>query len=162
MRHIVPLTEEHIAGFHAAFDAVAREKLFLGRLEAPPIEETRKYVLDGIRDGMPRFVALSGGEVVGWCDVQRKHIPSMAHSGVLGMGVLAPHRGKGIGRALLAAALLAARERGMTRVELTVRTDNLRARKLYESFGFTVEGLCRAYMKVDGAEVDSYLMSLLA
>jgi ribosomal protein S18 acetylase RimI-like enzyme len=99
--------------------------------------------------------------VAGWCDVVRKPIPSMVHSGVLGMGVLPQHRGKGLGRALMAAALTAARDRGITRVELTVRTDNTRARKLYESFGFTVEGLCRSYMRIDGTDIDSYLMALV-
>jgi len=162
MHCVVAMTEEHIEGFHAAFDAIAREKLYLARLEAPPIEDTRKFVLEGLQEGTPRFVAIAGEKVAGWCDVVRKPVPSLAHSGVLGMGVLPAHRGKGIGRALMAAALNTARDRGITRVELTVRTDNTRARKLYESFGFTVEGLCHSYMKVDGLSIDSYLMALVS
>ena len=161
MHCIVPVTEEHIPDLNAAFDAIAREKLYLARTKAPPVEDTAKYVQECIRAGNPQFVALVDKRVVGWCDVTRKPQDTLAHSGVLGMGVLAAHRGKGLGRALMASALNAARERSFTRVELTVRTDNLRARKLYEYFGFTVEGLCRAYMKVDGTEIDSYLMAIV-
>lgn len=35
----VPIAEEHIAGFRAALDGVARERRFLIFLEAPPYED---------------------------------------------------------------------------------------------------------------------------
>ena len=60
-----------------------------------------------------------------------------------------------------AAALQAAWHREMTRIELTVRVDNERARRLYERFGFKVEGRCRRHMFVDGRYEDGYLMALL-
>ena len=46
-------------------------------------------------------------------------------------------RGRGIGRALLDAALEAARERGATHIDLTTSEDDVAARGLYESAGFT-------------------------
>jgi GNAT superfamily N-acetyltransferase len=45
-------------------------------------------------------------------------------------------RGTGVGRALVAASLDRARERGCRRVELDVNTGNPTARTLYESLGF--------------------------
>jgi len=86
---------------------------------------------------------------------------TLRHSGVLGIGVIEAHRGRGIGRALTGTTLAAARASGLTRVELTVRADNDRARKLYAAFGFAVEGLCRRYMYLDGEYWDSYLMAVL-
>ena len=37
---IVPITDALLPGFHAVFDAVAREKRYLSFLEAPPLDET--------------------------------------------------------------------------------------------------------------------------
>ena len=77
------------------------------------------------------------------------------------MGVIREYRGQGIGRALLQATLAAARAGGLRRIELTVRVDNDPARRLYESFGFVTEGLCKRHMCVEGEFVDSWLMALL-
>jgi ribosomal protein S18 acetylase RimI-like enzyme len=158
---VVPIAEEHIAGFHAAVDSVARELLYLLLLEAPPIETTREFVRGNIAAGTPQFVALDGNQVVGWCDVTPKSRPSQAHCGMLGMAVIEPYRGRGIGKALLDATLKAARAKGMTRVELTVRADNEKAKRLYESFGFAVEGTCRRHVRIKGEYSDSYYMALL-
>ena len=50
---------------------------------------------------------------------------------------------------------------GLTRIELTVRADNLNAKALYEKLGFVHEGLRRRAMRVDGAYFDSNAMALL-
>jgi len=158
---VVPIGEEHIAGFRAAVDSVARERRYLALLESPPEADTRKYVRDSIAGGAPHFVALADGKVVGWCDVAVRPRSTQRHSGVLGIGVIRDHRGKGIGRALMQAALTGARASGMRRIELTVRVDNEPAKRLYESFGFVTEGLCKRHMCIDGQFVDSWLMALL-
>jgi ribosomal protein S18 acetylase RimI-like enzyme len=46
-------------------------------------------------------------------------------------------RGQGLGRALLDAAMETARERGATRMELGTSEDDVAARALYESAGFS-------------------------
>jgi ribosomal protein S18 acetylase RimI-like enzyme len=51
--------------------------------------------------------------------------------------VVPESRGHGLGRALLDAAMEAAREAGATRIELNTSTDDTAARGLYESLGFT-------------------------
>ena len=52
------------------------------------------------------------------------------------LAVLPGHRGRGIGRALLAAAEAHARELGCCKLTLEVQDDNAPARRLYEHFGF--------------------------
>lgn len=52
------------------------------------------------------------------------------------LAVLPSHRGRGIGRALLAVVEEAARAMGCCKVTLEVRDDNLRAQGLYRSVGF--------------------------
>ncbi len=158
---IVPIAEEHIAGFRLALDSVAREKRYLAFLEAPPYETTRDFVLDNIKAGQTQFVAIADGRVVGWCDVLRKQRPALRHCGILGLGIVAPYRRGGIGTALIEAALADAKAKGLTRIELDVRVDNERAKRLYERFGFVVEGLRRRQMRIDGAYIDAYQMAVL-
>src|SRR2546423_1016104 len=94
-------------------------------------------------------------------DVLPKPRPAMRHSGVLDMGIIEGYRGRGIGRSLMRTTLEAAKAKGMTRIELTVRVDNPVAKRLYEALGFIVEGLCRRHMRIKGEYHDSYLMALL-
>lgn len=159
---IVPIERRHIAGFRDVLDGVTRERRYLAFLEAPPLAEVRRFVLNGLRNGAPAFVAMDDGRVVGWCDVIRKLRPTTAHSGVLGMGVAASHRGRAVGSRLIAATLETALARGFTRIELTVRTDNVAAIALYRRCSFENEGLLRRYLLVDGVYYDALQMARLA
>ena len=51
--------------------------------------------------------------------------------------VLPERRGHGLGRALLEAAMEHARQRGAARIDLNTSVDDVAARRLYESAGFT-------------------------
>ncbi|HEX6445245.1 MAG TPA: GNAT family N-acetyltransferase [Streptosporangiales bacterium] len=51
--------------------------------------------------------------------------------------VVPDERGHGLGRALMTAALRAARERGADTMDLGTSEDDVAARRLYESLGFT-------------------------
>jgi RimJ/RimL family protein N-acetyltransferase len=158
---IVPIEESHIDGFHRTLDVVARERRYLAFLEAPPLAGARAFVLDHINRGHPQFVALSAGEVVGWCDITPKQRPIYAHVGVLGMGLLPPFRGQGIGAVLIRRTLAAAKAFGFHRVELTVRENNTRALELYKKIGFETEGVMRDAVEVDGAYEDLIFMAVL-
>ncbi|RXT48999.1 GNAT family N-acetyltransferase [Bradyrhizobium betae] len=161
MIEIIAISEAHIESFHRALDTVARERRYLAFLEAPPIVSTRAFVLDNIANGYPQFVALSAGEVVGWCDVVRKARPVHAHGGVLGIALLPAFRRQGLGERLMLRALDAAKAFGFRRVELTVRRDNVNAIVLYKKVGFEVEGCQRAAVQVDGGLHDVVMMSVL-
>ena len=158
---VVPIAEEHIAGFRAALDGVARERRFLIFLEAPPLQEVASFVRHNIRKGNPAFVALDADVVIGWCDVLPLDRPTRAHTGTLGLAVTAAHRGRGVGTALLHQTLDAARARGLTRIELGVRAGNARVVPLYERFGFVREGVDRNAILQDGAYEDLIRMALL-
>ena len=158
---IVPIGEIHIDGFHRTLDIVAREGRYLSFLEGPPIETTRAFVRDNIKRGYPQLVAISAGEVVGWCDVTAKPRPIYAHAGVMGMGLLPRFRRQGIGTDLIRRSLTAAAEFGFHRVELTVREKNTGAIELYRKTGFRIEGVQRDAVQVDGAYEDLILMAFL-
>ena len=157
---IVPIAEAHIASFHAVLDSVAREKRYLLFLEAPSLGECAAFVKANIHKGHVALVALVTEQVVGWCDILPIPRHSTRHVGVVGLGVLKDFRGRGIGPALLQAALDKARAADMTRIELEVREDNLPAIALYEQFGFVREGLKRNAVRVDGTYFNLIVMAL--
>ena len=159
---VVPIAEAHIDGFHAALDSVARERRYLYCLEAPVLEDARKFVRNTIGKRYPHFVALEDGKVIGWCDVLPVDLRTVrSHAGMLGIGVLDRERGRGIGSARLRATLHGARAFGFTRDELEYRADNSRVGRLYERFGFVREGVQRNAVRLDGTYEDVICMALL-
>jgi len=119
-------------GIWRCLDTVARERRCIAMVEAPTLEQVHAFLGTASERGIIQFVALAGPQVVGWCDVIRKPIEGFRHSAVLGMGLLLPYRGRGLGSALLGAVLGEARSQGLSRVELEVYRSNGPAIHLYE------------------------------
>lgn len=158
---IVALAEAHFEPLYRVLDEVAREKRYLALTQAPPKDEAFAFFRGILENNQVHVVALVDGEVVGWCDVLPLFGEARRHVGVLGIGLLARARHRGIGARLMNAAVASAWARGLTRVELTVRVDNHNARALYERLGFRHEGIKRNAFLVDGRYCDSHAMALL-
>jgi RimJ/RimL family protein N-acetyltransferase len=157
---IRPITLADAEAFHAVLDSVARERRYLRLTSAPPLERSHSFIASNLANGNPQWVALDGGVVVGWCDICRNDEAGSDHCGSLGMGLLASHRGRGIGGNLLAATIDAARS-GFRRVELDVYASNRPAIALYEKAGFFREGLRREALLRDGHYEDIVMMAML-
>jgi ribosomal protein S18 acetylase RimI-like enzyme len=158
---IRPIREEDAPAFRELLDGVARERRWIGQLEAPPVERVQAFVTANVVSDLPHFVAEEDGRIVGWCDI----LPGEAsagttHVGRFGMGVLMGLRGKGIGRRLAVMAIEGARRLGLEKVELSVYSSNEPAIALYRSLGFTDEGRKKRGRLVDGIYDDVVLMAL--
>jgi RimJ/RimL family protein N-acetyltransferase len=105
------------------------------------------------------FVVVDGEEIVGRLSVARDPHPASQHVADLGLMVAAGRRRRGIGRALLEQAVDWARQSGVRKLELHVFPWNEPAIALYESFGFTREGLRVGHYVRNGVEVDAILMA---
>ncbi|MFH9941347.1 GNAT family N-acetyltransferase [Streptomyces murinus] len=106
------------------------------------------------------LVAELDGHLVGYIRLVQM-IPLPAHAHILtiqGFVVAEEARGRGLGRALIRAAVAEARARGARRLNLRVLGHNTPARKLYEAEGFTVEGVSPEEFFLDGAYVDDISM----
>jgi ribosomal protein S18 acetylase RimI-like enzyme len=157
---IVPVEMRHIESLSDCVAEVARERRFLSIVEGFTLDQTAAWVaIDRLR-GNPFLVALDQDRVVGWCELRRDLLPGRAHTGLLGMGLRAPYRGRGLGRQLLDQALAAARGRGLGRIELLVRGRNARAIRLYTQVGFQEEGRKRDAVRLDEGSEDELLMAL--
>jgi ribosomal protein S18 acetylase RimI-like enzyme len=161
---IIPIAEEHIEGFYQCLGAVARERRYLGLVQAPPLESVRQFALNSIENLVIRLVALSKGEdqarVVGWCDISPMKREGFTHRGTLGMGVHKDFRRRGIGRKLIDQAISRAKKLGLERIELEVFASNTPAIKLYKKLGFMVEGVKKKARKLDGIYDDMIQMAL--
>lgn len=92
----------------------------------------------------------------GWARRRARHVTT------LGLTVDSAWRGRGVGSALLTDAIQWARTSGVvTRIELQVFASNRSAVRLYERFGFVVEGTLRRAVRRNGQYEDNLVMGLL-
>jgi len=106
------------------------------------------------------LVAEIEGEVVGVIGLHTSSRPRVNHKAEVGMMVHDDWQGKGVGAALMRAVIeLADKWLNLTRIELTVFTDNESAIALYRKFGFEIEGTLRKYAFRDGEFVDAFAMA---
>ena len=104
----------------------------------------------------------TSGEFVAAAGIIRAGRVKHAHrAGIWGVYVTADHRGKGLGRAVVAAATDLARSwQGVDYVDLGVSQDSPAAQHLYESLGFEAWGRQPEATEVDGRRYDEIHMTL--
>jgi L-phenylalanine/L-methionine N-acetyltransferase len=128
-------------------DAEAIHATFLGaraiagtlQLPYPSVEMWRRRLAEGVTNDY-LLVATIAGEVVGNMGLRAaSKSPRRRHVGDIGMAVRDDRQRRGVGTALMHAAMA-----------------------LYRKFGFAIEGTCRAYAYRNGSYVDAYLMARLS
>ncbi len=114
-------------------------------------------------EGVYSLVACVDHEVIGHLGLYTyPHQPRRRHVGQLGMAVQDDYQGKGVGTVLMEAAIdLADNWLNLTRLELEVFVDNDSGMRLYEKFGFTIEGTMTDFAFRDGQYVDTHIMARL-
>jgi ribosomal protein S18 acetylase RimI-like enzyme len=122
----------------------------------PPLPPDHEFEIDGVlvaelADGIAGYVKLG------------LYLPLESARHVLevkGLAVSPAHRRRGVGRALMEAAIRQARLAGARKLTLRVLSHNADARALYARSGFEVEGVLRGLFLLDGSYVDDVRMSL--
>ncbi|MBL8745998.1 MAG: GNAT family N-acetyltransferase [Phycisphaerae bacterium] len=111
------------------------------------------------------LAAIVGDEVGGAGMIRRQPRRRVRHVGHIGVGIAPAFQGLGLGRAIMEGLIAWARAQpnnAVSRVDLFVFADNVRAIRLYESLGFVVEGRRRRAVRYeDGRETDDLIMGLL-
>jgi RimJ/RimL family protein N-acetyltransferase len=133
---------------------VAGESNFLsaGSGERPRSTTGQAAFLKRLAQSRRGFVlkANLGPQVVGMLSVVRPDLPRLCHRAELGISVSAAHWSRGIGRRLMATAIVLAGQQGVRKLNLRVRSDNQRAIRLYRSFGFVTEGTSTRALFING------------
>jgi L-phenylalanine/L-methionine N-acetyltransferase len=148
--------------YEAMHRIMSGPKAAAGTLQLPlqSAEAWRKRLAEP-PEGLFLLAACVEGEVVGNLGLEtHPDRPRMRHVGSIGMAVRDDWQGKGVGTALMEAALdLADNWLNLTRIELRVYVDNPAAVALYKRFGFEIEGTHRRLAFRNGGYVDAYSMA---
>ena len=103
-------------------------------------------------------VAMVGGEIIGHCDVWRRKLRDVRHTGVLGIVVRDGYRDLGIGERLVTEVLRESEKMDVWLVELTVFASNGRALHLYEKLGFKRVGVIPHKVVREARQFDEVIM----
>ena len=157
---IRPARPQDASSYLAMWREVVAERRFV-RTEVVKgaVRDYRRQFRDSVTNDRAWFLTIAEGRVVGALFIERMAHPVNRHVATLGMAVHAPWRGKGLGTALMEAALRWAGSSGVEKVSLEVYPTNEAALALYRRFGFEEEGrLVRHSRKSYGYE-DELIMS---
>lgn len=137
------------------------EVLYANTLQLPmPSKTLWRKRLEDIPDNMHVLVAEVEGEMVGNLGLETMISKRRRHVASFGVSVKAASQGKGVGRALIIAALdLADNWLDIRRIEITTYTDNIGGIGLYKSLGFVIEGEMVDYAYRNGEYVNAYQMA---
>ncbi len=145
-------------------EVFAGESAYSGTLQTPfPSKERWRKLMAEPVEGDYLLLAFVDGEIAGHAGLHpASKSPRRAHARMLGICVHSRHQRRGVATALMQALVdLADKWLPVTRIELTVFTDNEHAMKLYRKFGFEIEGTHKAYALRDGRYADTYAMARL-
>jgi ribosomal protein S18 acetylase RimI-like enzyme len=157
---IRPARESDAEPIREAVKAIAAEKWYLATVDGFSLEQTREFLKHIVEGDLPQVMAVAEETVVGFCDILPNSAAGFTHVARLGMGVRSEWRRQGIGRRLLEACIALAKNADIEKVELEVFSDNIAAVRLYESFGFSREGVRVRGRKLHDRYQDVVLMAL--
>jgi ribosomal protein S18 acetylase RimI-like enzyme len=130
--------------------------------EHPPFHAYRAVQEERRRSQAQPFIgAFLGDQLVGTVTVFRLPRRKVSHRAELhGLYVAPEARRAGTGRALVTAAIDAARELGAERLDLSVIAANEAALYLYREVGFEIWGRQPQAVRIDGHDTDELFMTL--
>lgn len=127
------------------------DNLNMGAEGLPTTVENEESYLRSLTDSPEgvMYTVKEDGEIIGIAHVSRLK-RRMSHRASIGVSVRRCAWHRGVGTALMEKLIAFARNNSLEQLELEVRSDNERAIRLYEKFGFTKVGTIPAFLKVNG------------
>lgn len=108
------------------------------------------------------ILAMDGDEIAGIGTIHSGNKIKARHQGELGIVVAKKYQKFGIGSEIIRQLIDFCKGNGITtRIQLDTRKDNEVAVKLYEKFGFEIEGCLKNTTLLNGVYYDLYVMGLM-
>ena len=106
-----------------------------------PIEKEERFLNNILSSENDLMIACEiNGKIIGNCNLNRYSKMRMRHRAEIGIAICKDYWGLGIGNFMFSELIRIAREVDIKQLELEVVSNNIRAIKLYEKFGFYVVG----------------------
>lgn len=127
------------------------------------LEEEKQFIADLAASINSTFlVAEVGDQIIATLICQGGHRRAMRHAAIMSISVAKEWRGQGIGGRLMEHIIAWAKKSGIvTRIELVVFVKNESAIRLYEKYGFEIEGKLHKAVFKNGKYYDNFIMALL-
>jgi phosphinothricin acetyltransferase len=155
-----PATREDAAAIARVYNEGIEDRIGTFETEPRSVDD----VLGWFEAGYPLVVGENeAGEVVAWASAPpyRAHRPAYAGVGDFSIYVARAARGRGAGRATLAALIEEAEDRGYWKLVSRVFPENEASLSLCRSLGFREVGVYRRHGKLDGEWRDVVIVELL-
>jgi ribosomal protein S18 acetylase RimI-like enzyme len=136
-------------------EALEREPFAFGSLPGEDFAQSLEQVQGLLTDAQAAVFGAFEPDLVGIVGVRRQTQKKTRHKArIWGMYLRGEHRGRGLGRQLMEAAIAFAREQdGVRLLQLAVTERAATAAALYEKLGFVVWGIEAAGLHVEGADL---------
>ncbi|WP_033541775.1 GNAT family N-acetyltransferase [Planococcus sp. CAU13] len=161
IRNAVPADAEKLAGLIADAESSGFMMFDPGerQLSAEGLSKRIRAVENA--ENSTILLAEDNTELKGYLFVIGNEPTRTRHSVYLAIGIREDSRGQGVGTKLFETMESWARARSMRRLELTVMMNNRGGIALYQKAGFSIEGIKKNSLKVDGEYIDEYYMAKL-
>lgn len=123
--------------------------------------DERIFIAELRNTGSVYAISITDGRISGSCDIRISSKVRTRHRAELAIAVRKEYWGTGIAQHLLEFALSEAKERGVRKISLSVRSDNERAKAFYLRNGFVLEGPDPMLLCIDGEYIDGEHYGLL-
>lgn len=163
IREIKVEDAENLIGLIKKVESQAKFMLMEAGERKTTTEQQRKQLeIFAQRNNSAIFVAEDEqGELVGYLIAIGGNTKKTKHSAYLVIGILEAYRGRGVGTRLFDRLDQWVIKSNISRLELTVVTENEAAIALYKKKGFEIEGVKRKTLLIDDEYYDEYFMSKL-
>ena len=143
MMKIRPATRDNLPEILEIYNDAVLHTTATYDYEPRTLEHRQAWFEDHVKNDYAMFVAENeAGQIVGWSALNRYH-DRMGYRFTTenSVYIAADHRGRGIGKLLLAPLIHAARERGLHAILAAIDAQNEASVRLHASFGFQKVGL---------------------
>lgn len=143
------------------YDKLIRETQYL----LPTVEESAKTVeqqensIKKYGENKHVFVAIENGQIVGFMGTSRTPMSKVKHIASFAIGVLDEHQRKGIASKLMKSTEKWLKDNGVSRVEMTVVSENKPAISCYERNGYKREGTREKSISMNNKYYDEIYMA---
>lgn len=126
-------------------------------------EETFRPIFEDLIKEEILFLYKNGQENIGMCKLIRQKYRNEHIIYLGGLAIYPDYFGKGFGKKMMQEIITFCKNKGVSRIELSVAVHNEKAIQLYEYVGFTKEGVLKnyTYLKSKDQFIDEILMSNL-